>query len=589
MCGIYASTSPDAQERVFQGLKRLEYRGYDSWGVAVLHKSQIQIEKHVGKMAGVASLSLPQSSLALGHTRWATHGGVTQVNAHPHLASDGSFALVQNGVMENYQEVQADLLAKGYAFVSQTDTEVLVHLIEQVASETHSAVDFAVLARAFALATGRNTIALLTTSQQIFAIRDGSPLVVGRSKDGFFLSSDVLSLCADAQEYIALESGQGVSIIDGTVTLYNADTLEVLPLVWTKVDVAAQIIDKGGYPHFMIKEIHEQALVLRDVVRQPVEKCAALLEMLRQARHIYTLGSGGASFSAAFIAHTLREHGLGAIELKAYESRSHSHVWNYRDVCIVVSQSGESADTMEVIEWMKAKGVKIISLVNMPGSTMERLADLHFALQVGPEIGVASTKAMSGQMTWGIMVGELLAGQNLTQIQQHVEIYEEELKLWLADEQIKKTLATISAEWKTIPELFVLGRGALYASVLEFALKLKEISYIHAEGFSGGELKHGPIALIEKGSVVVCLIAQDEEKAEMLNATAQVKARGAHVVGVSPENNQLFDTWIRIPTDPTFAPISAFIPAQLLTYATAVAKKLDPDKPRNLAKSVTVK
>lgn len=589
MCGIYVVAAPKAAQKAWAGLKRLEYRGYDSWGIATLANQKITVKKQVGKM-GDQSPELPDVGLALAHTRWATHGGVTQANAHPHLASDGSFALAQNGVVENFQELKAQLLDAGYQFASQTDTEVIVHLIEETAKKMDKSIDLSVVAAAFSELTGRNTIALITKSGEIIAVRNGSPLVVGRNHKGeIFLSSDVLSMAADATEYLAVDSGQAVSVMQGQVVLWQIDTLEELTLSWQKIDLQATKLDKGGFDHFMLKEIHDQATVLTQVVDQPVSLCQEFIQILRQAGRIYTLGSGGASFSAAFIAYELRLAGLAALELKAYESRSYRGNWSPDDVAIVISQSGESADTLEVVEWMKAAGMKVASLVNMPGSTITRLADYPFMLQVGPEIGVASTKAMAGQMTWGIMLSKLLAGVDIVDIKSQVATFQSQLAVWLADQKVQATIDDLVHQLQDTEHLYVLGRGRFFPSVLEFALKLKEISYCHAEGFSGGELKHGPIALISEGSFVVGLVGEDEDRAEMLNALAQVKARGAKVIGVASEHNQLFDIFVPLPKNQDFGPISAFIPAQLLTYRLAVLKGFDPDKPRNLAKSVTVK
>lgn len=596
MCGIYGvsftkNQNVDSGKSVLQGLKRLEYRGYDSWGIAVLHEGQIQIEKHVGKIGGVEKTSLPATAVALGHTRWATHGGVTDANAHPHLASDGNFALVQNGVMENYQEVKKILTEEGYKFISQTDTEVIVHLLEKVKkSHQHTEVQVNDFAETFRQLTGRNTVAVLTKEGSLLAIRNGSPLVVAKDAyQNWFLSSDVVSAAADAREYYALKSGEGVTIERGQAKLFDAQTSVEKELQLLPIDVQSLKLDKAGFDHFMLKEIYEQA----EVLHKPLEQAAGLYEnfltKLKTARRVYTVGAGSADFVSGQIAFWLRREGVMATAVKSYEARSFSSLAGPDDICLAVSQSGETADSIEVIEWMKEEGVTIASIVNMPGSTLTRLSDFPFMLQIGPEIGIASTKAVSSMMTWGLFVAQQLTGKTLEQFQIEVKSYEQELSLWLKDEVIQNSLQQLAQEFISQRNLFVLGRGQLYMPALESALKLKEISYIHAEGFSGGELKHGVIALIEKGTPVFCLIADDDEKADMLSAAAEVKARGARVIGVSAEENQLFDTWIRVPTHPLFAAISSFLPAQLLTYYLALKKNLDPDKPRNLAKSVTVK
>ncbi len=594
MCGIYGvsyRSTTTAAQTVLEGLKRLEYRGYDSWGIAVVSKQGLRIQKQTGKIGSIRSVDLPAATFGLGHTRWATHGGVTHVNAHPHLATDGSFALVQNGVMENYQEMKAELKQKGYDFVSQTDTEVIVHLLEEVMNKNqHHIPTFVDFAETFRQLTGRNTVGVITKDGSLLAIRDGSPLVIAKdSENNWFLSSDVVSVAADSTEYYPLESNEGVEIVDGKVHLFDALTAKQKKLMLQKIDVESLKLDKAGFDHFMLKEIHEQASVLEKPLSQESGLYEKLLVKLKAARRVYTVGAGSADFVSGQIAFLLRQQGVAATAVKSYEAQSYQDLVGKEDVCIAVSQSGETADTIEVIEWMKEKGVTIVSIVNMPGSSLTRLSDLPFMLQIGPEIGIASTKAVSAMVTWGISVAQQFAGKTLTDIKKEVQAYEEELDFWLKDQEIQQTLRKLAKELKERRNLFLLGRGQLYMPSLESALKLKEISYIHAEGFSGGELKHGVIALIEKGTPVFCLIADDEEKANMLSAAAEVSARGARVIGVSAEQNQLFETWIRVPSHPLFAAISSFLPAQLLTYYLALEKGLDPDKPRNLAKSVTVK
>lgn len=592
MCGIYGAILKDktAGEITYQGLKRLEYRGYDSWGVVVTEADDFFIEKQVGKIDQHQQLKAPTSRVAIGHTRWATHGGVTQLNAHPHLAKNNSFALVQNGVVENYQALQSRLIKDGYDFASQTDTEVIVALIEELmAIKKEAQPSPATIREAFAKLAGRNTIAVLTKSGQIIAIRQGSPLVVGRNKVGeVFISSDVLSLSVDAIEYFALDHNQGIVINQKGVQSFAVTTGDEIKISYQPIQVESMKLDQAGFDHFMLKEIHEQATVLNNVVQQPQTQLNKLVVSIKQAAHIYVLGAGSASFAAGQLAFELRQQGISANLLKSYEARSYRHLFTKKDLCIVISQSGETADTNEVVEWLRAAQVKIASIVNMPGSTLTSFSDLPFMLQVGPEVGVASTKALSGQMIWGKLISNLVSGVSLADFKNQVQAYSLQLDHWLKSEACQH-LDKLADQLINEERMFILGRGQLYMPALEFALKMKEISYLHAEGFSGGELKHGVIALIEQGTPVVCLIADDEEKHDMLSAAAEVKARGARVIGVAIENNDLFADWIQIPAAPEFVAISSFIPAQLLTYFLAVKKSFDPDRPRNLAKSVTVK
>lgn len=629
MCGIYGVVSSvdgsrrDAGERVMAGLKRLEYRGYDSWGVAVVPAGvgagavaavaatdlAIAITKEIGKIGQAEAVVLPEGEVAIGHTRWATHGGVTQVNAHPHLASDGSFALVQNGVVENYLELKAELVASGARFVSETDTEVIVRLLERElalavdeAGAGAGALTYDVFARVMKLLEGRSTVVVVFgkgSAAEVWGYRSGSPFIVGRQhgESGktaeLFLSSDVTSLSVDASHFIALENGEVVHLSQPSgqpvLEMWSADGKPQAELQWQVIDHKAMVMDKAGYDHFMLKEIHEQPAAWLRVVASSSGRWEGLAARLRQARRIYTLGSGSASFAAGQLAWWWRQAGLDAQELQAYEASSYRSLWQAGDVCVVISQSGETADTNEVVEWLKAAGVTIVALVNMSGSSLARLADETYLLGVGPEIGVASTKALTGQLVWGWGVAQAVAGRGSEELESELTVASTVLSEWLKSSSTTQELSAVSGALTQTERLFILGRGALYYPAKEVALKLKEVSYLHAEAFSGGELKHGVIALIEPSTPVMCLVADDEERAAMLNAVAEIKARGAHVIGVSSLSSPHFDSWIKLPALASLAPLAAILPAQLLTYSLALTRGNDPDKPRNLAKSVTVK
>jgi glucosamine--fructose-6-phosphate aminotransferase (isomerizing) len=592
-CSVSApkKTKTSAAAVVLDGLKRLEYRGYDSWGVAVLEHGKIKLDKHAGAIGVVNNtLPLPVTAVALGHTRWATHGGVTDLNAHPHLASDGSFGLVQNGVVENYQELKTELLAQGFSFISQTDTEVIVHLIE-ARKKKGVPPELSEVIAVFKRCKGRNTIALLTRQGSILALRHGSPLILGRNSAGdAFLSSDVLSLAPVASEYYAVENHQAVEIDPvGKVGVWSVESGRKIQFGWSAIVLEQLQINKEKYDFFTRKEIYEQAQILGKPLEQSVEQWQVLQKKLRSARRIYLVGSGSASFVAEHIAFTLRNVGLPAQSLKAYESRSYQKLFGPADLAIAVSQSGETADTIEALEWMKKAGVTIGSIVNMPGSTITTLSDLPFMLQIGPEVGIASTKAVTAAMVWGLGVAEWFKTSSVKNVQKIVKKYQASLTDWLAETENSPAFTHILELLLPAQTLLVLGKGQLYAAAQEFSLKMKEISYIHAESFSGGELKHGMLALVEQGTPVVCLVANDDEQADMLNAAAQVKARGATVIGISAENNAAFDHWLPVPSAALLAAVAAVIPSQLLTYHLALQKGFNPDKPRNLAKSVTVK
>lgn len=605
MCGIYATYLSEnslkdglkAQNVVFEGIKRVEYRGYDSWGVAVLNKgmsdssSEIVIEKHVGKISTVKSVDLPDSRVAIGHTRWATHGGVTQTNAHPHLASDGSFVLVQNGVVENYQELRKGLMVRGYDFKTETDTEVIVALLEIAKKEAKSSqITNKIIQKVVRQLKGRSTVVVMTIDGDLYAFRSGSPLVVGKNDQGsIFFSSDVLSMAVDANQFFLVDSEQLVTWVGGELKLYDIASLKELPVKFKTVDLETVQLDKAGFDHFMLKEIYEQAQVFSNVTNMELNQVKNFVKDLKKSDYVFVVGAGSASYVAKFIAFELRSRGIMSLLVESYESESYKDLVTKNSIAIFISQSGETADTNEVVEWMKNKGVKIASIVNMPGSTLTQLSDYPFMLQVGPEVAIASTKAMVGQMVWGKVIALMVSGTSLEEIKEEIRRYERQLKSWFESEELTGKIKIVAEEMKDKGHMFVLGRGQLYPSALEFALKMKEISYIHAEGFSGGELKHGVIALIEEATPVVCLIAEDEKKTDMLSAAAEVKARGAYVIGVATQDNQLFDNWIEVPENDLFIAMSTIITSQLMTYYLALKLSLDPDKPRNLAKSVTVK
>lgn len=603
MCGIFGAVVATAEKQVLQGLKRLEYRGYDSWGIAgvnvrvgneppakVTAQKSIYLEKHVGKIGQVQELELPSLEVALGHTRWATHGGVTEQNAHPHLSSDGSFALAQNGVVENMQELKEQLVQAGYVFHTQTDTEVLVKLIEHTLSVGNHPLTYRTFTEALRSVRGRNSVAILTHTGEIMAVRYGSPLVVATdpSTQTFFISSDVPSVASVASRYYSLDNGEGVVVRTKSIQLYGAGG-EEMSMRWQNMAEGHHQAELGEFTHYMQKEIAQQPQAWLQMGEQFSQDFKKIAPSIQKAQQVFTLGIGSAGFAAAQIAFYLRESGVLAQSILANEAESYRLVIAPGDVVIVVSQSGETADSLEVVEWMKEKGVKIISLVNVPDSSLAQLADYACALNAGPEIGVASTKAFSAQLGWGKMLSLALSGQEVVNVLHELEEYAQEVETWLQRLAEQQTLEPVLQTLTPIKEIFIIGRGQLLMPAFEAALKLKEIAYIHAEGMSGGELKHGTLALIEPGTIVLALVAEDSETAAQYNAISEIKARGGKVLGVAPQPSELFDQYLQIPSHPQFVALSAVLPAQLLAYQLALVKGYDPDKPRNLAKSVTVK
>lgn len=589
MCGIFGYIGKNnAAVNVIEGLKRLEYRGYDSWGVAVADKGRIKISKQTGAIGDLVKLdSLPHSFIGIGHTRWATHGGVTDVNAHPHYASDKSFVLAQNGIVENYQHLKKQLTRQGYKFISQTDTEVIVRLVEAKRKQYKDLRK--ALRMAFLDLQGRNTVILMSAdSNDVIAVRNGSPLVIGLGSDEVFFASDTLSFADKTDKVIYINDMQMAEYKDGKINIYDVLTGKEVAVKQTRIDHDDITIDKEGFEHFMLKEIVEQKHTIREATGYSEKELLPLVKALKSAQNVYTVGAGTASFAAGMIAYFLRRYArIKATELKAYEMDSYKELFRKGDILIAVSQSGETADTIEAVEFAKKKQAKVASIVNMLGSTLTRISDFPFFSRSGPEICVASTKAFTAQCAWGILLAFSVKGKNV-QAKEAVN----RLSLQLEDyfsEQLFTRVKKLALKLKDREHFFVLGRGQNYYIALEGALKVKEITYKHFEGFAAGELKHGVIALIEKGTPVFVIVSEDDDKADMLNAAAEVKSRGAHVIGIASEDNELFADYLATIDAGIADPISHVIPFQLLSYFLGVALGNSPDKPRNLAKSVTVK
>ncbi len=613
MCGIFGfSGKQNAEEILLQGLKRLEYRGYDSWGVATTKpENEISLRKEVGKIPAFDSTQKHTSitkthNIGIAHTRWATHGGVTQINAHPHFSTDDSFALAQNGIVENYQEIREELSNAGYKFVSETDTEVIVRLIEreyesilksQKENETNL---FAAICSAFSKLEGRNTIIVLAkNSQEIIAIRNGSPLVVGKSAENeIFLGSDYLSFANRTNSILELDNNQGVIISSrngNEIKMFSLNSKEhgeqinFLPVEFKTTEMIDSTVDKGEYADFMIKEINEQPDTILAATSYVEKDFSELTLAAKAAKKVYLVGCGTAAFAAQQIAYYMRKLAqVEAVELKGYELSSYREIFGEKDLMIAISQSGETADTIEAAELILAKGGKLASVVNMQGSTLSRLSHYKFFSRTGPEICVASTKAFTAQIAWGYLLAMGITGK-FAEAKENLENASQAMQTLLNSENLHKQIESVVDLSLDKEHFFVLGRGLNFAIALEGALKVKEISYKHFEGFAAGELKHGVIALVQKSTPVFSIVSHDETKADMLSATAEVKTRGATTVGISPENNELFDYHVTVPNLGDLAPLVNVIPFQLIAYS--LGKKLgnDVDKPRNLAKSVTVK
>ena len=591
MCGIFGyigvEKSEDAVGKVIAGLGRLSYRGYDSWGVAAVAASEFVVTKDVGVVPEKKPKGLGAFAVAVGHTRWATHGGVTQNNAHPHLASDGSFALAQNGIVENFLELR-EVLKKDFPFSTQTDTEVIVRLVEQK-RKTGLSLQEAVRA-AFLDLEGRNTVIVLAQDNSIIAARNGSPLVLGKSAAGsIYFSSDTLSFANEVDTVLVVENGQMVVCTGQTVELFDIASGAAVRPVFEPLLVVAETADKAGYDHFMVKEIHESAEVLAQVMAQDAAKMKELARVVDTARTVYTLGSGTAGIAAAQTAFYLRKYAkVNTVSLVGAEAQSYFDLFGPGDVIIAPSQSGETADVLEVLEVAQAKGVKIATYVNMAGAMMTRMADFPFMAGAGPEFCVMSTKVFTSQIAWGYLLAKTVAGE----FQEGIEVLAETkrvLREYLADPLSEKALTKLAKKLVPASSIFLLGKSQNLEVVKEGMVKIIEGSYKHAHGIAAGDLKHYAITLMEKGVPALVALSNDEARTDTISAGIEVQSRGATVVGIGQGSVAQFDDYIELPDSGETAAIINVVALQLLAYHLTVLLGNNVDKPRNIAKSVTVK
>ena len=600
MCGIfgYVGNKTNAATIVLDGLKRLEYRGYDSWGVAVVPtakftskyqsdqlSNKIVVKKKAGKIGNASVADMPKSTLAFGHTRWATHGGVTTENAHPHLDCTGTIALIHNGIFENYEEIKKKLIARGHHFKSETDTEVAVHLIEDYAK---TLLFTKAVQKAFNDMKGLNAIIVLDIKDHtLIAARNGSPLIIGFSDDENFLASDAAALLPHTKQVHFLEDDQMAILSARGVILFDAKTGEHLypkkqHLTWNVRDA-----EKGDYPYFMLKEIYEQPGVVADIAAAAAYT-ASKASLITKSRGAYLVGCGTASYAAIageyLFSKIAKRHINVAI---GSEFGYHLDFLNRDSLVIAISQSGETMDILESVKKAKQKGAKILALVNVLGSTLYREADSRILIAAGPEKGVASTKAFIGMLAHLTLLAYAVAGKT----KDGVSVLERaifSMKQVLSSRSVKK-IQTLVQKVKNSDHIYVIGRGLSYPTALETALKIKEISYIHAEGIAAGELKHGPLALITKGKPCIAFLPNDETYGANLAGAMEMKARGGYIIGVSHKPHEVFDYFIPVADAGEATIIPNVVAAQLLAYYLTIARGLDPDMPRNLAKSVTVK
>jgi glucosamine--fructose-6-phosphate aminotransferase (isomerizing) len=609
MCGIVGYVGKRASLPILlEGLKRLEYRGYDSAGVALVDGNELNVQKCVGKVSRledlVASIS-DSPPIGIGHTRWATHGEPSNANAHPHVDCHGKIAVIHNGVIENYAVIKTKLEALGHVFTSATDTEVLVHLIEELHNKGNS-LDYAVRG---ALREVTGTYGIIVASvfepNTLIAARNGSPLVIGYGDGEMVVASDASALVQHTRKVTYLEDGEVAIITANTVTTKTLDDIEITKEI-DELTFDIEQIEKGGYAHFMLKEIYEQPETIQNAARGRLLEedgtarlggLATSIEKVERAQRLI-FAACGTSWHAALIGeYMLEQMAQIPVEVEyASEFRYRSPVLGENDVVFFISQSGETTDTLAALREAKERGATTLGICNVVGSSIARESDGGVYIHAGPEIGVASTKAFTSQLTVLALITLLLARRKGLASEKGKEIVRE-LKLLPAKVQSilsnTKQIEYIASEFRDSRNFLYLGRGYNFPAALEGALKLKEISYIHAEGYPAAEMKHGPIALIDKNMPVVFIAPRDKTYEKVLGNIQEVKARHGRVIAIVNEEEdhirKLADYLICVPrTYDMFNPILTIIPLQLLAYYIAVLRGCNVDQPRNLAKSVTV-
>lgn len=591
MCGIIGYLGEkDAATVIFKGLKRLEYRGYDSAGLAILDENKgIQIKKDIGRVEVINRkldfLSM-KGTVGMGHTRWATHGGVTQPNAHPHISNNKKIAVIHNGIVENYQEIKKMLQECGFTFYSETDTETIPNLIE---FEMKNGKDFehAAMDAIKQLEGYYAVLAMHEGERKIVASRNGSPLVVGVGKNESFIASDIPAFLEYTKNVFYVHDKDFIVISDIGIKFFNlGDNKEVYrPL--HNVDWSIEEAQKGNFDHFMMKEISEQVETVQKAANQEKSNLFAVAKAVKKAKGVFLVACGSsyhACLSASYIFLKMDKMYINVV--LASEFSNYEDYLTPETLVIAVSQSGETIDVLDAVRTARRKNSQVVSIVNVLGSSLHRNSDGALMLNTGPEICVLSTKTYTAQLAVLTLLAYTVAGR-----------YEEgkaNLRyLWnviynLTSASTRAHIKQLAEKLKKKEHIFTIGRGLLYPTALEAALKIKEVSYIHTEGFSGGELKHGTIALIEKDTPCIVFSSRETEK-EIISNAMEIKARGGYIIGVNSKNNEIFDFFIKTPDADVLDSITHIIPIQILAYQLAILRGCDPDKPRNLAKSVTVK
>jgi len=598
MCGIiaYKGNKQTAPQIVVEGLKILEYRGYDSWGVGYLDKAGKLAPpiKRVGAIGDIqgdikARIEKARARSALGQTRWATTGKVTKANAHPHLSNSGRIALVQNGIVENYLELKTILKKAGFKFKSETDTEVIVNLIEYELKKLGKNDFKKAVQRAFKKLKGRNAIVVLfEDTGEMIAARQGSPLIIGVGNKECFIASDIPAFLKYTNRVIYLDDGQLVMIDKDAIAFFDIESGKKIKRRTVTVDLKPESAEKGDFQHFMIKEIMDQKETIKLAVNQDDKEIERIAGMIKRAYGTFSVACGTAGYAAMIGEYLFAKIAHKHINFSiASEFGAHEPFLTDKTLMLVTSQSGETADVLEAIEAAKRKDVKIVSFVNVRGSSVAKKSDHTFYINAGPEKAVASTKAFTAQVALHTLLAYTTANRinEAKQLLVNAAGYVNDLLNPRYEERIKK----LARKLENVHDLYIIGRGLMYPVALEIALKIKEVSYVHADGLPGGELKHGTLALIQNGTPCIVVVAENGDKEAILSNAQEIKARGGYIIGIAPEKSPVFDYFIRVPDAGDAAPIVSIIPGQMLAYHLAVLRGHNPDKPRNLAKSVTVK
>ena len=610
MCGIVGDIGyRDAYPIIIKGLHRLEYRGYDSAGIAILDGG-LKVYKKAGKVSDlenfVKDIDL-NGTIGMGHTRWATHGAPSDRNSHPHSSGDRKLTIIHNGIIENYVAIKETLLSRGHVFKSDTDTEVLIHLIEEIKHVTGLDLQEAVRI-ALNRVVGAYAIVIMSADEpdMLIAARKGSPMVIGVGKGEYFVASDATPIVEYTKNVIYLNDNEIAYIHRENLLIKNIDNTVQTPYI-QELDLKLEMLEKGGYDHFMLKEIYEQPRSIRDCMRgriypqQGKVQLGGIKEYTEKLKNVdrIIIVACGTSWHAGLVGeYLIEEYARVPVEVEyASEFRYRNPIISEKDLVIAISQSGETADTMAAIELAKEKGATIFGICNVVGASIPRITDAGVYTHAGPEIGVASTKAFTAQVTVLTLIAFYIAQQRGTITQSKLIEYLTELNT--IPELVEKTLKVndhvkeIAERFQNSPNCIFLGRGSSFPVALEGALKLKEISYIHAEGYPAAEMKHGPIALIDDAMPVVFIATKNSSYEKVVSNIQEVKARKGHVIAIVTEGDvdvkEMAEYVIEIPqTSEAFVPLLATIPLQLLAYHIAVMRGCNVDQPRNLAKSVTV-